>query len=259
MTTKTLLIQARDAMENPGTPLATYKAVIAALQSAIDAPEPAMPVSWELLYKSLHEQYNTLKRVAYRYNVQVSLLNQKLSSLGEDDACRDIEKQAIENCQGSSAAEPQEVEGVAGSIPTSDTHLAPIKPLTDERETFEQWIAKSGGDLGKFGIEPNIHYSNSAVSNAWTGWKARATEAAIDTPASKTKRMEFAEFLQWAGVMGYDTAHTCNSDTGEWICLNPMTKDAWGAWRAAVSRRAAAKAPIEVSTQALAPSHTPKG
>jgi hypothetical protein len=43
----------------------------------------------------------------------------------------------------------------------------------------------------------------------------------------------FKEFIQWAGAQGYDCAHTCNSDTGEWIALNPMTTDLWKAWQAA--------------------------
>lgn len=49
-------------------------------------------------------------------------------------------------------------------------------------------------------------------------------------PASKPL---FREFIQWANEQGYDCAHTCNSDTGEWIALNPMTDDLWKAWQAA--------------------------
>lgn len=47
-----------------------------------------------------------------------------------------------------------------------------------EREAFEAWIKKDGGDLGTFGTPPNMHYRNSAVNNAWVAWKARAALAA---------------------------------------------------------------------------------
>ena len=50
-------------------------------------------------------------------------------------------------------------------------------PLS-EREAFEAWIKKDGGDLGTFGTPPNMHYRNSAVNNAWVAWKARAALAA---------------------------------------------------------------------------------
>ena len=43
----------------------------------------------------------------------------------------------------------------------------------------------------------------------------------------------FGDFLAWAIDNGYDTANTCNSNTGKWICLNPMTGDLWKAWQAA--------------------------
>jgi hypothetical protein len=44
---------------------------------------------------------------------------------------------------------------------------------------------------------------------------------------------DFCNFHRWANSCGYDTAHTCNSDTGEWIVFNPMTKDLWMCWKAA--------------------------
>lgn len=47
--------------------------------------------------------------------------------------------------------------------------------MGDERESFEAWIAKDGGDLSTFGTHQNKHYSNSAVNNAWIGWKKRAS------------------------------------------------------------------------------------
>ena len=50
-------------------------------------------------------------------------------------------------------------------------------PLS-EREAFEAWIEKDGGDLSTFGTPPNMHYRNSAVNNAWVAWKARAALAA---------------------------------------------------------------------------------
>lgn len=50
--------------------------------------------------------------------------------------------------------------------------------------------------------------------------------------AQPTKPL-FRDFIAWAAEHGYDIANTCNSDTGEWICLNPMTADLWKAWQAA--------------------------
>lgn len=46
-----------------------------------------------------------------------------------------------------------------------------------ERAAFEAWIAKDCGDLSTFGSGRNIHYHNSAVNNAWGGWKKRAAIA----------------------------------------------------------------------------------
>ncbi len=47
------------------------------------------------------------------------------------------------------------------------------------------------------------------------------------------RKPQFKEFIKWAGSQGYDCAQTCNSDTGEWIVLNPMTAGLWKAWQAA--------------------------
>ena len=58
--------------------------------------------------------------------------------------------------------------------------------LPDERAAFEAWIRKDCGDLSTFGSGQNIHYSNSAVNNAWTGWKARASNG--QAPAGATVR-----------------------------------------------------------------------
>jgi hypothetical protein len=48
----------------------------------------------------------------------------------------------------------------------------------------------------------------------------------------KNVSQNFRSFFQWANSSGYDTAHTCNSDTGEWIVFNPMTEDLWKCWQA---------------------------
>lgn len=56
-------------------------------------------------------------------------------------------------------------------------------------------------------------------------------EALEAQPAQR--KPEFKEFIKWAGAQGYDCGQTCNSDTGEWIALNPMTADLWKAWQAA--------------------------
>ncbi len=50
---------------------------------------------------------------------------------------------------------------------------------------------------------------------------------------AQQRKPQFKEFIKWADAQGYDCAQTCNSDTGEWICLNPMTADLWKAWQAA--------------------------
>lgn len=44
--------------------------------------------------------------------------------------------------------------------------------MDEQRSEFEAWIRKDGGDLKTFGREPNRHYVNSAVNNAWDGWQA---------------------------------------------------------------------------------------
>lgn len=46
-----------------------------------------------------------------------------------------------------------------------------------ERAAFEAWIRRDGGDLSTFGSGKNLHYHNSAVNNAWGGWKIRAALA----------------------------------------------------------------------------------
>ena len=54
----------------------------------------------------------------------------------------------------------------------------PTPAPVSEREAFEAWIEKDGGDLGTFGTPPNMHYRNGAVNNAWVAWQARAAIAA---------------------------------------------------------------------------------
>jgi len=51
---------------------------------------------------------------------------------------------------------------------------APRLDEGSEREAFEAEIRKDAGDLSTFGSGVNLHYRNSAVNNAWGGWKARA-------------------------------------------------------------------------------------
>ena len=64
--------------------------------------------------------------------------------------------------------------GIDGYVAAPQPAPAPLS----EREAFEAWIEKDGGDLGTFGTPPNMHYRNSAVNNAWVAWKARAAIAA---------------------------------------------------------------------------------
>lgn len=71
----------------------------------------------------------------------------------------------------------------------------------------------------------------------WRDGMVRADVAPFDGQglffAPTQRKPQFKEFIKWAGAQGYDCAQTCNSDTGEWICLNPMTADLWKAWQAA--------------------------
>jgi len=46
------------------------------------------------------------------------------------------------------------------------------KTEEQEREAFEAFIRKGGGDLRTFGEGSNKHYFNSAVNHEWIGWKA---------------------------------------------------------------------------------------
>jgi len=73
---------------------------------------------------------------------------------------------------------------------------------------------------------------NNAVLTTVTSWSAFDDDVALYTTPPQRKP-QFKEFIKWAGAKGYDCAQTCNSDTGEWIVLNPMTADLWKAWQAA--------------------------
>lgn len=92
------------------------------------------------------------------------------------------------------------------------------------------WYRPVGEDGG---YEGPIH--NGAIENVrkLSGvWKPLYTTPPPVTESHKRKPL-FKEFIKWAGAQGYDCAQTCNSDTGEWIVLNPMTADLWKAWQAA--------------------------
>lgn len=58
-----------------------------------------------------------------------------------------------------------------------------VQAVSDERAAFEAEIRKDAGDLSTFGSGSNLHYCNSAVNNAWGGWKARAALAATQPSA----------------------------------------------------------------------------
>lgn len=64
----------------------------------------------------------------------------------------------------------------------------------DERGAFEAWIRKDAGDLSTFGSGGNRHYRNSAVNNAWGGWKMRASLS-----TSKQAGAEPVEYLRAVG------------------------------------------------------------
>jgi len=52
-----------------------------------------------------------------------------------------------------------------------------MNDISENREMFEAWITKDCGDLTTFGHGANMHYRNSAVNNAWDGWKASRKSA----------------------------------------------------------------------------------
>lgn len=62
--------------------------------------------------------------------------------------------------------------------PLAAAPSTPPPAVVDERETFEAFIAKDGGDLHTFGTGADMHYRNSGVNHTWIGWKARARLAA---------------------------------------------------------------------------------
>lgn len=62
-------------------------------------------------------------------------------------------------------------------------------PVATERQAFEAHIKKDCGDLRTFGSGLHIHYRNSAVNNAWTGWHARAALAAPAPQALDVERL----------------------------------------------------------------------
>lgn len=98
-----------------------------------------------------------------------------------NDAERMLERMVIEGI----------IETYGGRKTVATTPAQPAAPqgvayaeLPDERAAFEAWIKKDCGDLSTFGSGQNIHYSNTAVNNAWTGWKARASNG--QAPAGAT-------------------------------------------------------------------------
>ena len=65
------------------------------------------------------------------------------------------------------------------------------------RKAFEAWIAKDCGDLSTFGTGKNVHYVNSAVNNAWTGWQAATRAAAPVWLPIAGAPMDGTEVLVW--------------------------------------------------------------
>ena len=97
-------------------------------------------------------------------------------------------------------------------------------------------------------VEPVAwQYRDFRADGFWPAWigcdkplpkfNGREVRALYTTPYVATplpqRKPKFKEFIKWAGAQGYDCAQTCNSDTGEWIVLNPMTAELWKAWQAA--------------------------
>ena len=108
---------------------------------------------------------------------------------------------------------------------------APAAPSADEREAFEAWIKKDGGDLSTFGSGQNRHYNNSAVNNAWTGWSSRAAQAAPAAPAvdAEIERAVLAERERICAAIKAEDDHCATGDymldsddcikvaRGEWV------------------------------------------
>jgi hypothetical protein len=82
-------------------------------------------------------------------------------------------------------------QAMEGTIAKGEAALALLRsepeptPEPGERERFEAWIAKDGGDLSMFGYGQHKHYKNSAVNQSWVAWQARAS-----LPPAPTKGTE---------------------------------------------------------------------
>ena len=127
--------------------------------------------------------------------------NQEALSFGlSTDVFARYFKQVRDRAQSAQALTPIEVCAVCGDgqahlvrfcdtcgseyAGVAETRRAQAVAEPDEREAFEAWIKKDAGDLSTFGRGRNMHYSNSAVNNSWTGWKARSSLA---LPAPKAQ------------------------------------------------------------------------
>jgi hypothetical protein len=93
-------------------------------------------------------------------------------------------------------------------------------PEAASREAFEAWIARECGDLSTFGSGANIHYRNSAVNNAWTGWQEAsrrapdgAREAALDGQGVVTPRGTYRTMAEVFDLIEDDRALAAKTET----------------------------------------------
>ncbi len=128
------------------------------------------------------------RRLSFR--AERDKLQARLDAMGKGEAVQflcDATRFKVRQHEGDEAGRifglPSELNGrwVALVAADDDCHLklaAPeaLAPLTEdaERTAFEAWVKESAGDLRTFGSGSNKHYLNSAVNNAWGGWKQRA-------------------------------------------------------------------------------------
>ncbi len=109
-------------------------------------------------------------------------------------------------------------DGESDLIDRVRVQIAAIAPPAAQPSKQKQDVAKT----------PNKKHEPTIDLGRYAG-----TYGGYITDPKPAQKPQFKEFIKWAGSQGYDCAQTCNSDTGEWIVLNPMTADLWKAWQAA--------------------------
>ena len=140
----------------------------------------------------------------------------------------------------------QQVSEDCSKIP--HLHKCPVPKAYPAITAIKAVLSASDEQRSVSDVEPVAwQYRDFRADGFWTAWigcdkplpkfngrevRALYTSPYVATPLPQRKP-QFKEFIKWAGAQGYDCAQTCNSDTGEWIVLNPVTADLWKAWQAA--------------------------